>query len=66
MMRVQHECRSGEDRRKFDLAAIAPIPVNRRWTKDQRSYVVDEEWKHGSETAVPEEDWTSSQSASRW
>ena len=43
-MRVQHECRTGQDRRQFDLASISPIPVNRRWTKDQRSYVVEEDW----------------------
>lgn len=42
-MRIQHEYRSGLDRRHHALIALSPLGVDRRWIKDQRSYVVDED-----------------------
>lgn len=42
-MPVRHVTRSGTDRRKFDLSANAPIEMERRWNKDRRSRVANEE-----------------------
>lgn len=42
-MRVQHEHRTGLDRRCSNLISLAPLGVDRRWTKDQRSHVIDED-----------------------
>jgi len=42
-MRIQHEYRTGVDRRRQDVIALAPLGIDRRWTKDQRSHVIDED-----------------------
>ncbi len=42
-MRIQHEYRTGLDRRRQDVIALAPLGIDRRWTKDQRSHVIDED-----------------------
>lgn len=42
-MRIQHEYRTGLDRRSHDLIELSPFGIDRRWTKDQRSYVIDED-----------------------
>ena len=65
-MRAQDETRTGRDRRLFDLNSISPIEVNRRWVKERRSYVVDENEIYDSETTIHEDHWALSQSALRW
>lgn len=42
-MRIQHEYRTGLDRRRQDVIALAALGIDRRWTKDQRSHVIDED-----------------------
>lgn len=42
-MPVQHERRSGFDRRRFNLSSVAPMGVERRWHKDPRRSVQDED-----------------------
>lgn len=42
-MRIQHEYRTGLDRRRQDVIALAPLGIDRRWTKDQRSHVINED-----------------------
>ncbi len=56
-MRTQHENRTGRNRRQFDLTSMSPIGVDRRWKKDQRSNVVDEDEMYDSETTEPEDYW---------
>ena len=56
-MRAQHENRHGGDRRQFDLTATSPIAVDRRWKKDQRSYVVNERALYEAETTIPQDYW---------
>jgi len=45
-MFVQHVTRSGIDRRKFDLSASTSIEKERRWNKDRRSLVVNEDERY--------------------
>lgn len=42
-MRIQHEYRTGLDRRHHDIIALSPIGLDRRWTKDRRSHVIDKD-----------------------
>lgn len=56
-MRIQDEHRTGIDRRHFDSIAISPFGVDRRWTKDQRSHLVNEYEIYGHEKAKPESYW---------
>jgi len=65
-MRAQDENRTGGERRRFDLNSISAIEVNRRWVKERRSYVVDEDEIYGAETTIHDDLWVLSQSALRW
>ena len=42
-MPVQHENRSGKERRSVGMSSASPREIERRWNKDQRHSVVDEE-----------------------
>jgi hypothetical protein len=42
-MPVQHENRRGKERRSFAMSYALPRELERRWNKDQRHSVVDEE-----------------------
>ena len=42
-MSVHHVTRNASDRRKFALPAAAPIEKERRWNKDRRCLVVNED-----------------------
>ena len=42
-MPVQHENRSGKERRSFDISFALPREIERRWNKDQRHTITDEE-----------------------
>lgn len=42
-MPVQHENRSGKERRSFAMSSALPREIERRWNKDQRHSMVDEE-----------------------
>jgi len=42
-MPVQHENRSGKERRSVDMSSVLPREIERRWNKDQRHSAVDEE-----------------------
>lgn len=56
-MRIQDEHRTGIDRRHFDSIAMSPFGIDRRWTTDQRSHLVDELEIYGHEKAKPESYW---------
>jgi hypothetical protein len=56
-MRIQHENRTGVDRRHHDVISLSPQGIDRRWTKDQRSYVIDEDEIDNSAAARPENYW---------
>ena len=55
-MPVQHDRRSCTDRRRFDLSLFAPIELERRWNKDPRKFVADEE-------DLYEPDWDASEAS---
>ncbi len=57
-MPVQHERRSGADRRRFDLSLFAPIGLERRWNKDPRRSVVNED-----EEDLYEPDWDAAEAS---
>jgi hypothetical protein len=42
-MPVQRENRGGKERRNVDMSSVLPREIERRWNKDQRRAVVDEE-----------------------
>lgn len=42
-MPIQHVTRNGSDRRKFDLSANKHIEKERRWNRDRRSPVANED-----------------------
>ena len=42
-MSVHHVARSSNDRRRFALSAATPVEKERRWNKDRRSLVVNED-----------------------
>jgi len=56
-MRIQHEYRTGLDRRRQDVIALAPLGIDRRWTKDQRSHVIDEDDVDNNTTPREETYW---------
>ena len=56
-MRIQHEYRTGLDRRHQDVIALAPLGIDRRWTKDQRSHVIDEDDVDNNATPREETYW---------
>lgn len=56
-MRTLRERRTGNDRRQFDLASIAPRDIERRRDKDQRSNALDETAIYKTETAEREDDY---------
>jgi len=55
-MPVQHEKRRGEERRSFDISSALLRDVERRWNKDQRHFVVDEEELYDSDWDVSDAD----------
>lgn len=42
-MSVHHVTRSSSDRRKFDMSATTAIEKERRWNRDRRSLLVNED-----------------------
>lgn len=54
-MTVQHESRSGKDRRMFDLYSKSATLHDRRWHRDRRNPMIDED-------DVYEPDWEISDS----
>lgn len=56
-MRTLRERRTGNDRRQFDVASIAPRDIERRREKDQRSNALDEAAIYKTETAEREDDY---------
>ena len=55
-MSVQHVTRSASDRRKFDMSANAAIEKERRWNKDRRSLVVNEDELYDPDWEVGDSD----------
>jgi hypothetical protein len=56
-MHTRHENRSGQNRRHSDLGSVLPLGVDRRWKKDQRSYVVDEGEVYDAESRESDDYW---------
>ena len=56
-MRVRHESRMGNDRRLNDLFSGLNRDVQRRWGKDQRSQIVDENEIYKSTPEISESYW---------
>ena len=57
-MSVHHVTRSASDRRKFDLPAATPIDKERRWNRDRRRLVVNEDELYDPDWEVGDGDLT--------
>ncbi len=55
-MPVHHENRSGNDRRKFNMSSVTTIARERRWNRDRRRTVANEEELYDTEWELSEAD----------
>ncbi|MFT3850418.1 MAG: hypothetical protein QM739_17595 [Propionivibrio sp.] len=56
-MRIQDEHRTGADRRRSDSTGTPPLGIDRRWAKDQRSHLIDENEVFGRGSVKTEGYW---------